>query len=68
VDGIEGGALPAPTACLNAKFFDLRGLALSENHIPEVNENTEEARWLLDALELIGERPWHTIRRVSCPQ
>jgi hypothetical protein len=33
------------------------GLASSEKQIPQVDENTEKAKWLLDALESVGRRP-----------
>jgi hypothetical protein len=38
-------------------FFEPLGLALSEKQIPQVNENTEEAKWLLEPLESVGTRP-----------
>ena len=43
--------------CQNAMFFDPLGLASSEEHIPQVNENTEKATWLLVALESAVTRP-----------
>lgn len=38
-------------------FFDRLGLVSSEEHIPQVNENTEKAKWLLVALESAVTRP-----------
>jgi len=32
--------------CQSAKFFDRLGLVSSEEHIPQVDENTEKAKWL----------------------
>ena len=38
-----------PKVCQNPMFFDRLGLVSSEEHIPQVNENTEKAKWLLVA-------------------
>jgi len=38
-------------------FFDQLGLVSSEEHIPQVDENTEKAKWLLVALESAVTRP-----------
>ena len=38
-------------------FFGLLGLALSEKQIPQVSENTEESKSLLEPLESAGRRP-----------
>jgi hypothetical protein len=38
-------------------FFDRLGLVSSEEHIPQVDENTEKAKWLLVALESAVTRP-----------
>lgn len=38
-------------------FFDRLGLVSSEEHIPQGNENTEKAKWLLDSLESAVTRP-----------
>lgn len=38
-------------------FFDQLGLVSSEEHIPQVNENTEKAKQLLVALESAVTRP-----------
>ena len=46
-----------PKVWQNAKFFGLLGLALSEKQIPQVNENTEESKSLLEPLESVGRRP-----------
>jgi hypothetical protein len=44
-------------ACQNPIFFSRLGLVSSEEHIPQVNENTEKAKWLLVALESAVTRP-----------
>jgi hypothetical protein len=46
-----------PKVWQNAMFFGLLGLALSEKQIPQVNENTEESKSLLEPLESVGRRP-----------
>ena len=46
-----------PKVWQNAVFFGLLGLALSEKQIPQVNENTEEGKSLLEPLESVGRRP-----------
>jgi hypothetical protein len=43
--------------CQNPMFFDPLGLTSSEKRIPQVDENTERAKWLLDALESVATRP-----------
>jgi hypothetical protein len=48
---------PVPKVCQNPMFFDRLGLVSSEEHIPQVDENTERAKWLLAALELAVTRP-----------
>jgi hypothetical protein len=40
-----------PKVCQNAIVFDRFGLVSSEGYIPQVDENTEKARWLFAALE-----------------
>ena len=40
-----------PELCPNAMFFVRVGLALSEKQVPQVDENTGEARGLLELLE-----------------
>ena len=46
-----------PKVCQNPMFFDRLGLVSSEEHIPQVGENTERAKWLLVALESAVTRP-----------
>jgi hypothetical protein len=46
-----------PKVCQNAMFFGPLGLASSEKHIPQVDENTVEVNWLLEPLESVGRRP-----------
>ena len=46
-----------PKVCQNAMFFDCFGLVSSEEHIPQVDENTEKAKWLLDSSESMVTRP-----------
>ncbi len=46
-----------PKVCQNPMFFDRLGLVSSEEHIPQVDENTEKAKWLLVALESVVTRP-----------
>lgn len=48
---------PVPKVCQNAIFFDRLGLVSSEEHIPQVDENTEKAKWLFAALESAVTRP-----------
>ncbi len=51
------GGLPVPKVWQIAMFLGLLGLALSEKQIPQVNENTEESKSLLEPLESVGRRP-----------
>ena len=46
-----------PKVWQNAMFFGLLGLASSEKQIPQVDENTEESKSLLEPLESVGRRP-----------
>ena len=46
-----------PKVCQNPMFFKSLGLVSSEEHIPQVDENTEKAKWLVVALESAVTRP-----------
>jgi len=53
----RAGGLPVSKVCQKPMFFDPLGLTSSEKHIPQGDENTERAKWLLDALESVAMRP-----------
>jgi hypothetical protein len=46
-----------PKVCQNPMFFESLGLVSSEEHIPQVNENTEKAKCVLVVLESAVTRP-----------
>jgi hypothetical protein len=56
-DNGGAGGFPVSKVCQNPMFFDFLGLTSSEEHIPQVDENTEKAKWLLVVLESAVTRP-----------
>ena len=53
----KAGASPVPKVCQNAMFFVRLGLALSEKQIPQIVENTEKRKQLMELLESDSARP-----------